>query len=224
MVKKEIFLEKKGRKKGVIEPDSRERIFQAALRLFSRKGYAGTGMRELATEAGVNLAMINYFYGSKIGLLKEILDDYFENYIAIARKTLIGKEAVEIRLRNFIETAIAYFDANQEKLLITIAELPRDEPEITEYKAKWAARMVEIVQENVCRELEVLHGCRLPVAFVGPPLVGLMSFYFLFRPVMEKAQPPGFDKEFMKRYPRVVADIFINGLNGLIQNVSKEEG
>lgn len=204
--------------------DSRERIFQAALRLFSRKGYSGTGMRELAAEAEVNLAMINYFYGSKIGLLKEILDNYFEDYIVVARKNLGGTGKVETRLRNFIEAAIAYFDANREKLLITITELPRDEPEITEHKARWAARMVEIFQENVCRELEELHGCRLPVAFIGPPLVGLMSSYFLFRPVMERAQPPGFDQEFMKKYPGVVADIFINGLNGLIENVAKEEG
>ena len=51
----------------------KERIFRSAVYLFARHGFAGTGLRELAARAEVNLAMINYFYGSQKGLLKEIL-------------------------------------------------------------------------------------------------------------------------------------------------------
>ncbi len=65
------------------KPAPRDRIFQTAVRLFAKHGFAGTGMRELANKADVNLAMINYFYGSKKGLLKEILDDFFVGYIAL---------------------------------------------------------------------------------------------------------------------------------------------
>ena len=131
------------------------------------------------------------------------------------------KPVVEERLRSFIRAAIAYYQANQEKLLITITELPRDEPEITEHKAKWAAQLVNIIHENICQEIKKEHGCKISPAFIGPPLVGLMSSYFLFKPILEKVQPPGFDRDFMKQYPDVVAEIFLNGINGLVKNAAK---
>ena len=37
------------------KPDAKERIMRAAIRLFAAKGYSGTGLRELAREADVNL-------------------------------------------------------------------------------------------------------------------------------------------------------------------------
>jgi len=47
---------------------SKERILATAVKIFARKGYASTGMRELADGADVNLAMINYFFGTKSSL------------------------------------------------------------------------------------------------------------------------------------------------------------
>ncbi len=42
-----------------IEAEPKQRIMDAAIKLFARNGYGSTGMRELAKEADVNLAMIN---------------------------------------------------------------------------------------------------------------------------------------------------------------------
>lgn len=46
---------------------TRERLLQAAIEVFGRKGFEA-GTRELAAEAGVNLAAIPYHFGSKQGL------------------------------------------------------------------------------------------------------------------------------------------------------------
>ena len=63
------------------QQSSKERILVSAVKMFARKGYASTGMRELAEDAGVNLAMINYFFGTKKELLKVILETFFRGYI-----------------------------------------------------------------------------------------------------------------------------------------------
>ena len=44
----------------VRSPDTRERILDAAERLFMAHGYEGTSMRQITGEAGVNLAAVNY--------------------------------------------------------------------------------------------------------------------------------------------------------------------
>ena len=43
-------------------------LLEAAQRLFSTRGYAATPVRDIAEEAGVNVALINRYFGSKEGL------------------------------------------------------------------------------------------------------------------------------------------------------------
>lgn len=55
---------------------SRERLLQAALRLFAHQGFAKTSTREIAEAAGVNLAAISYYFGDKEGLYRAV---FFES-------------------------------------------------------------------------------------------------------------------------------------------------
>lgn len=52
--------------------DTRERILDAAERLFMAHGYDGTSMRQITGEAAVNLAAVNYHFGSKEALIQEV--------------------------------------------------------------------------------------------------------------------------------------------------------
>jgi len=45
--------------------DKKTHIMEAAIELFAEKGFEGTSIRDLATKADVNVAMINYYFGSK---------------------------------------------------------------------------------------------------------------------------------------------------------------
>jgi AcrR family transcriptional regulator len=68
----------------VAEPDAkvwprdadgtRQRLLQAARQHFARDGYAATTVRDIATEAGVNVALINRYFTSKEGLFEACLD------------------------------------------------------------------------------------------------------------------------------------------------------
>lgn len=52
--------------------DTRERILDAAETLFMAHGYDGTSMRLITGAAGVNLAAVNYHFGSKEALMQEV--------------------------------------------------------------------------------------------------------------------------------------------------------
>jgi TetR/AcrR family transcriptional regulator len=47
-------------------------IFQAALKIFHRKGLTGARMQEIADEAGINKSMLHYYYRSKEKLFNEV--------------------------------------------------------------------------------------------------------------------------------------------------------
>ena len=51
---------------------TRDRVFLAAERLFALNGFQAVSVRDITAEAGVNLAAVNYHFGSKDGLLFEI--------------------------------------------------------------------------------------------------------------------------------------------------------
>lgn len=52
--------------------DTRERILAHAGPLFARQGLEGLGIRQLAREAKVNIAAVNYHFGSKQALFREV--------------------------------------------------------------------------------------------------------------------------------------------------------
>lgn len=52
---------------------TRERILASAKALFTNEGYGAVSSRKIASQAGVNVALINRYFGSKAGLLTEIL-------------------------------------------------------------------------------------------------------------------------------------------------------
>ncbi len=54
--------------------DTRRRILDAALEVFATEGYEGTSTRLLAERAGVNLPAIQYYFGSKEGLYRAVIE------------------------------------------------------------------------------------------------------------------------------------------------------
>jgi AcrR family transcriptional regulator len=58
--------------------DTRRRLLEAALLLFAEKGIDGTGIREIASLAKANSAMVQYHFGGKEGLYLEVLRHTFE--------------------------------------------------------------------------------------------------------------------------------------------------
>lgn len=57
-----------------MSPATKTLILDAAEALFADHGFAGTSMRMITGEAGVNVAAVNYHFGSKEGLLRAVLD------------------------------------------------------------------------------------------------------------------------------------------------------
>ena len=53
--------------------DTKQRLLEAAMRVFSEKGFQGSSMRTITREAGTSLSAANYHFGSKEELLRSAL-------------------------------------------------------------------------------------------------------------------------------------------------------
>lgn len=52
----------------------KENIIQSSINLFGTKGFEGTSVREIAADAGVNVALINYYFVSKEKLFESVVE------------------------------------------------------------------------------------------------------------------------------------------------------
>lgn len=91
---------------------TKERIIGAAEELFAQHGFSGTSLRQVTSRADVNIAAVNYHFGSKENLINEVfrrrLDELSANRL-IALKAAMARDEVKLEevLAAFIEPALA---------------------------------------------------------------------------------------------------------------------
>jgi len=84
--------------------ETRERLLRTAARMFADRGFKRVTVRDICRRARANVAAVNYHFGSKLGLYREVLQvaiDALRSTTDAARKTAEGCAADE-RLRRFV--------------------------------------------------------------------------------------------------------------------------
>jgi AcrR family transcriptional regulator len=101
----------------------RDRIFGAALRHFSQKGFAATSLREVALDAATTKPMIYYYFGSKEGLYSSIVGDILEEMADSIREGLPGETAAAAQAMAYCERYLDYFLAKEETIALVLREV-----------------------------------------------------------------------------------------------------
>jgi len=64
-----------------LDASTEEKIKSAAKKVFQEKGYAASRTRDIAEEAGINLALLNYYFRSKQKLFELIMMETLQGFI-----------------------------------------------------------------------------------------------------------------------------------------------
>jgi AcrR family transcriptional regulator len=197
---------------------AKQRIFEAALALFARKGYAAVGVREIAKHAEVNISMINYYYGEKAGILKAIINECYDRYYKTIKP--VGDEDLPIKehIRKMIHTAVMFFKENAELAIVAFDVIPLDIPEVMDLKVKWVFGIREGMA-NFRKKLGIdardpLQESVGPTAFVAVILNHFQGKYAAGRFPQFKEYAALLNDEFYERYAQALADLFIYGYAG----------
>ncbi len=90
---------------------TKDRIISAAEDLFAMHGFAGTSLRQVTSQADVNIAAVNYHFGSKENLINEVfrrrLDQLSADRIKALRAVPDGETRLDGILSAFIAPAMA---------------------------------------------------------------------------------------------------------------------
>ncbi len=86
---------------------SRSAILNAATREFARMGLAGARIQSIAQEAGVNVALLYYYFETKENLYAAVLEEVFSNWAQRVTAALQGEGSPREKVMAYVE---AYFD------------------------------------------------------------------------------------------------------------------
>lgn len=196
--------------------DHKEKIIDVSLRLFAQKGYSATGVREIVREANVSLSSVNYHFGNKEGVLRAILDRFFESYKLAIIDGLDGNLSLEENIREFFKRIVRFFRNNISLVRIAILEFPIDHPDTIDYRA----RKIQELRDGIVGKLfkNKVPGKDLTKVYIlAPTMVGSVAFHFLLRPLIETVLEKNFDDSFYEEYTEELSELFLNGINGLIK-------
>ena len=161
--------------------DTKGRILDAAFRALVSGGYAALSMREIAREAGVNHALINYHFRTKDQLVIAVLDEANRQLLARQREMYRGPGDFA---RKWAQARSFYADDIASGFVRVQAELWAASLSNPELRDKFVPRILtwkRVVAEGVADAVSQLESCgvTLPPPFTREVIATWISEYWL---------------------------------------------
>jgi AcrR family transcriptional regulator len=177
----------KAKPKTVKESSTEEKIKEAARKLFTQKGFSATRTRDIAEEAGINLALLNYYFRSKQKLFDIIMMENFRQFIqGISFNFLEQNNTLDQKITMIVTMYIDFLGQNPDLPLFILNEL-RNNPEqlaanigseVGSARSKFFGQLKLAAEEGKIGDLNPFH--------LMANLIGLSVFPFVARPILQK--------------------------------------
>jgi len=130
----------------VTETDTRDQILDAAERLFATRGFARATIKRIGQEAGVNSALLYYYFGDKEKLYRAVLERLVRGLVGRTVRGLDTEGAPQDRLRALVTVQAEVLGANPNFAKLLVREL-------TDYDARHAVEQIRLVASTTFRRL-----------------------------------------------------------------------
>jgi TetR/AcrR family transcriptional regulator, cholesterol catabolism regulator len=155
---------------GDLRPEMRQKVLDAAARLFRDKGYAGTTMRDVAARCGIRAASLYYHFPSKDEILAEVFDYGVRHVAGAVRGAVEGLprsassyDKIRAAVHAHLESFFVYGDYTASNIRVfrqAPAEVQRKNRRLRDrYEAYWQRLL-----EDARRSGELRRGVDLSIA------------------------------------------------------------
>ncbi len=161
------------------------KIKQAAKKVFMQKGYAAARTRDIAEEAGINLALLNYYFRSKEKLFDIIMLENLQQFIEGIKEILNNKQtSIEQKVEAIVVNYINLLTQQPDLPLFVLHELRTHPKEIVSKidkdkfisKSYFMQQVKDAVKEGKIAPVQPLHFLM--------NMVGLTVFPFVASPIL----------------------------------------
>jgi TetR/AcrR family fatty acid metabolism transcriptional regulator len=127
--------------------DKRERILDAAVRVFARKGFHATRVSEVAKAAGVADGTIYLYFKSKDELLVSLFEDRVERLLSFMKEELPKAPTAASKMRRVIELQLGLLEGERDLAEVITVIIRQSSKLLKEYAApKFMSYLGEIAK------------------------------------------------------------------------------
>ncbi len=170
----------KQKKEKVVDVSAEQKIIRAARKVFTRKGYAATRTRDIADEAGINLALLNYYYRSKEKLFQLVMAEKLQQLFSVVFPIVNDDQlTLDQKVKSLVERYIDMLLENPELPMFVFYEI-KSNPE----HFKDRLQVTKLLKESsLVRQLQEKNPKLEPVQFIAS-LLGMTIFPFVAKPIL----------------------------------------
>lgn len=197
------------------ESSTRDKILAAAHRVFLKAGITASSTQDVANEAGVNKALIHYYFGTKNGLASAVFSEVHAQVFPELFRILADPErSIERKVHEIVDLQLNVFSARPYIPGFVAAEVFSNPDIVAELIARAQPPSLEPLQQQL--DVAACAGFIRPVRaeqFVFA-LLGAITMPFVMRPMFEKVikSQSGSFEAFIADRRSFLADFFLNGL------------
>ena len=184
----------------------------AAEQLFAEHGFAGVGIRQIAAAAGVNGAMIHYYFGNKESLYRAIIENAAATVRGLIAEAISSATTLEERLTRFVKAYAGYLFGHPHLARILSREMLAGGKHIMEIIPKYATTNYGMLREAMAEGISGGELRDIDIDLAPISLIGMIIVFQLIRPLIAiglgKIQ---FDDRFIERLAVHTVDLFLNG-------------
>jgi TetR/AcrR family fatty acid metabolism transcriptional regulator len=109
----------------MIKTEREKNIIEAALKVFSRRGFADTRMADIAAEAGMSYGLVYHYYQNKEKLFEAIVEDWWAGFYRELESLKAGDATTEEKLRGIIHYLLSVYEKKPDQISIFVTEISR---------------------------------------------------------------------------------------------------
>jgi AcrR family transcriptional regulator len=113
-----------------------ELILDAAMKVFTRRGFAAARTEEIAKEAGINRALLHYYYRDKETMFNLIFETRFKEFFGGVFTIIRSEAPLFEKIKNLIEHEINTFSLHPDLARFVIAEIAQQPERLIKYGQK----------------------------------------------------------------------------------------
>jgi TetR/AcrR family transcriptional regulator len=147
---------------GAEEAQTERLIKEKAKTLFFQKGFLNATTQEIADEAGINRALIHYYFRSREQMLEILLDETLQEKKDRVRKILTSKLPFREKMASYITTVVDYGLTYPYLDNFLISEMARHPDKVKVFCAKDRFKSSDLIREEL--ENEVKKGKIAPIS------------------------------------------------------------
>ena len=198
-----------------LAPETRDRILAAAHSVFLRQGTAKARTQEIADEAGVNKALIHYYFGTKEALAREILAAaQSELWPKIFHIFAFPDRSIEEKVRHVVDDEITFLASRPYLPGFVATELHANPDWITGQMARSGPPPLALLQAQLDAGYAEGRYRKISAPQFFSALIAAIVFPFIMRPALERIiLPPGTTfEQYLEERRATLADLVIAGL------------